>query len=254
MFRHSAYISCLIVASTFIFESSIHAQPQGIPLVTLAQTTTSFAGSWSSDWGPVTLDDNLKGSWDQGVNIGKFTSGSYDPVNNQIVFQYYQPWNKMYGTTTMTVSDDGNTLSGGWAQQQLGQASGSGGSGEWTMHREYKVGKVILYAVGIHSILGIKNSEGSFTFGFGPVSWWIFSDGYFPLAPGRIDQNNEYYSNISNAVEISSYTLSDDRTKQMVQSLRQEAKRENTTHFIWYNLVFENCESYATERYYKWKH
>ncbi|MHC5763881.1 hypothetical protein, partial [Nostoc sp.] len=100
-----------------------------------SQSNDSIAGKWSSDWGPVEFNSNLTGQWNQGAGIGQIKDGTYDPKTRKLVFHYYQPWNDMNGTATLTLSEDGGQLSGGWTQQRGSNPPGSGGSGGWTMKR-----------------------------------------------------------------------------------------------------------------------
>lgn len=100
-----------------------------------SQSNDSIAGKWSSDWGPVEFNSNLTGQWNQGVGIGQIKDGTYDPKTRKLVFHYYQPWNDMDGTVTLTLSEDGGQLSGVWTQQRGSNPIGSGGSGGWTMKR-----------------------------------------------------------------------------------------------------------------------
>lgn len=100
-----------------------------------SQSNDSIAGKWSSDWGPVEFNSNLTGQWNQGVGIGQIKDGTYDPKTRKLVFHYYQPWNDMDGTVTLTLSEDGGQLSGVWTQQRGSSPIGSGGSGGWTMQR-----------------------------------------------------------------------------------------------------------------------
>jgi hypothetical protein len=99
------------------------------------QVAVSLAGTWQSDWGPVVFNSNLTGYWKQGGGTGQIQSGTYDPQSRRLVFRYYQPWNDMNGTATLTLSQDGNQLSGTWTQQRGANSPGSGGSGTWTMRR-----------------------------------------------------------------------------------------------------------------------
>ena len=100
-----------------------------------SQSNVSLVGTWQSDWGPVVFNSNLTGYWNQGGGTGQIQSGTYDPQSRRLVFRYYQPWNDMNGTTTLTLSQDGNQLSGTWTQQRGSNPVGSGGSGTWTMRR-----------------------------------------------------------------------------------------------------------------------
>lgn len=96
----------------------------------------SLAGTWQSDWGPVTFNSNLTGSWNQGEGkIGQIQRGTYDPQTRRLVFHYYQSWNDMNGTATLTLSQDRNQLSGTWSQQRGANSPGSGGAGTWIMRR-----------------------------------------------------------------------------------------------------------------------
>ncbi|MEH2465477.1 hypothetical protein [Nostoc sp.] len=100
------------------------------------QSNVSLAGKWQSDWGSVQFNSNLTGHWNQGSGIGQIKDGTYDPKTRKLVFHYYQPWNDMNGTATLTLSEDGNRLLGTWTQQRASNPPGSGGSGGWTMTRD----------------------------------------------------------------------------------------------------------------------
>jgi hypothetical protein len=93
----------------------------------------SVAGTWLSNWGPVTLVVKPAGN---GVQIsgflqqdpgnkGTIENGSFDPKTRQLVFSYRQPWNNEKGTTTVTLSEDGKTMAGNWKQSKA--------SGPYTM-------------------------------------------------------------------------------------------------------------------------
>ncbi|MHC5598349.1 MAG: hypothetical protein ACYTXC_20825 [Nostoc sp.] len=101
-----------------------------------SQSDASLAGMWQSNWGQVVFNSDLTGHWNQGVGIGQIKDGVYDPKTHKLVFHYYQPWNDMNGTATLTLSDNGNRLSGTWTQQRGSNPPGSGGSGGWTMTRD----------------------------------------------------------------------------------------------------------------------
>jgi hypothetical protein len=106
-------------------------------IVAASPSTVSLVGKWKSNWGLVEFNSNLTGRWNQGSGkIGQITSGSYDPKTRKLVFQYYQSWNDMNGTATLTLSEDGNRFSGTWTQQRGSNRPGSGGSGGWTMVRD----------------------------------------------------------------------------------------------------------------------
>jgi hypothetical protein len=100
------------------------------------QSNVSLAGKWQSDWGSVEFNSDLTGHWNQGSGIGQIKDGTYDPKTRKLVFHYYQPWNDMNGTATLTLSEDGNRLLGTWTQQRASNPPGSGGSGGWTMTRD----------------------------------------------------------------------------------------------------------------------
>ena len=97
-----------------------------------------LAVDWASDWGPVTFTANaggdanavsFSGYWQQGEKMrGQILEGTFDPRTRKLAFKYYQDWNDQHGHVEMTLSEDGQTLSGTWTQE-----SGSGG---WTMTRK----------------------------------------------------------------------------------------------------------------------
>ena len=91
---------------------------------------------WQSDWGLVVFNSDLTGYWNQGSGVGQIKDGTYNPKTRKLIFHYYQPWNDMNGTATLTLSKDGNHLSGNWTQQRGSNLPGSGGSGGWTMTRD----------------------------------------------------------------------------------------------------------------------
>jgi hypothetical protein len=104
----------------------------------LASAQPAVASEWSSDWGPVTFEltpgtdaDTLhvSGYWQQGTNMrGQIKEGTLDLRTHKMVFTYYQDWNNQHGHVELKLSEDGQTLSGTWAQE-------SGGGG-WTMTRK----------------------------------------------------------------------------------------------------------------------
>ncbi|MBI3180526.1 MAG: DUF2974 domain-containing protein [Myxococcales bacterium] len=95
------------------------------------------AGTWQSSWGPVTLSHPalqgnrpapISGSFQQpNDGTGTITGGSWNPATGRLEFEYYQPWNKMPGKATLTLSKDGKQLTGGYKQPNA--------SGSWTMTR-----------------------------------------------------------------------------------------------------------------------
>jgi len=114
--------------------SSLNPTPSSRP--TNVQSNVSLAGKWQSDWGPVVFNADLTGYWNQGSGVGQIKDGTYNPETHKLIFHYYQSWNDMNGTATLTLSKDGNRLSGSWTQQRGSNPPGSGGSGGWTMTRD----------------------------------------------------------------------------------------------------------------------
>ena len=103
-----------------------------------SQLNVSIVGKWQSNWGPVFFKADLTGSWYQGSasKVGQIKDWTYDPKTRSLVFHYYQPWNQMSGTGTLTLLEDSKRLAGSWTQQSEFGAPGSGGSGGWTMTRD----------------------------------------------------------------------------------------------------------------------
>jgi hypothetical protein len=97
----------------------------------------SIAGTWNSDFGPVTFAYGtvtagqpipITGFWIQAADKrGVIQSGSFDPVSGRVQFSYFQNWNNVTGSAQLQLSADGKTLSGTWMQP--------GSSGTWTMTR-----------------------------------------------------------------------------------------------------------------------
>ncbi len=85
----------------------------------------SVAGTWLSNWGPVTFvvkpagnGVQISGSFQQNVGQkGTIENGSFDPKTRQLAFSYLESWNNpnnKKGTATLTLSEDGKTMDGRW--------------------------------------------------------------------------------------------------------------------------------------------
>jgi uncharacterized protein (TIGR03067 family) len=106
--------------------------------VTAAPVPSTIAGTWESDWGPVTLEHgpiegqtvvSLGGSYLQEPDkMGVITRGTYYPVKRTIQFTYAEPWWDGTGSAELKLSPDGNKLEGIWTNS-------AGQSGFWTMFR-----------------------------------------------------------------------------------------------------------------------
>jgi hypothetical protein len=109
-----------------------------IPDDSKSQAGVAIVGKWQSDWGPVFFKPDLTGYWYQGsaAKVGQIKGWTYDSKTRKLIFRYYQSRNQMNGTATLTLSEDGKRLAGGWTQQSEFGAPGSGGSGGWTMTRD----------------------------------------------------------------------------------------------------------------------
>jgi hypothetical protein len=140
-------ISQAAKATTFsldpLLTPSTSAYAQAMPKNKINRNV-SIAGNWQSDWGPVVFNEDLTGSWNQrksaigqlvGGGVGQILEGNYNPKTRRLIFVYYQPWNQMNGTVTMTLSADGNRLTGTWTQHRGSNLPGLFDSGTWTMIR-----------------------------------------------------------------------------------------------------------------------
>ena len=89
----------------------------------------SVAGTWLSNWGPVTLvvkpsgnGVQISGFYQENVGQkGTIENGSFDPKTRQLVYSYLQSWsnkNNEKGTATLTLSQDGKTMAGRWQQSK----------------------------------------------------------------------------------------------------------------------------------------
>jgi hypothetical protein len=109
-----------------------------IPDDSKSQASVAIVGKWQSDWGSVFFKPDLTGYWYQGsaTKVGQIKKWTYDPKTRKLVFHYYQSWNQMNGTATLTLLEDGKRLAGSWTQQSEFGAPGSGGSGSWTLTRD----------------------------------------------------------------------------------------------------------------------
>ncbi len=106
----------------------VHGAP---PVVAQSSTET-----WDSNWGTVTITYGGTGSWDQGGGkIGQITSSRWDPAAMSLTFTYHQSWNQMTGQALLTLSDDGMTLYGTWAQKPDGSSGGWTDGGGWIATR-----------------------------------------------------------------------------------------------------------------------
>jgi hypothetical protein len=59
--------------------------------------------------------------------VGVIDQGRYTADGRRLQFNYYQPWNDLEGSVQLTLSADGQVLSGIWQQP--------GASGTWTLMR-----------------------------------------------------------------------------------------------------------------------
>ncbi|MBX9878978.1 MAG: hypothetical protein K2Y22_11025 [Candidatus Obscuribacterales bacterium] len=98
--------------------------------------TPSIAGTWSSTYGPMTLEvsnqpnglQQVKGHWQQAADKqGVIEEGVYDPKAGTVNFSYYEHWINVHGTASLNLSADGRTLEGTWTQ--------AGSTGRWTLTR-----------------------------------------------------------------------------------------------------------------------
>jgi len=96
----------------------------------------NLSGTWQTNYGPLTFLQSglsLSGSWDQGhEKPGIIKSGSLNPATRTVTFTYFQPWDQASGTATLTLSPDGNQLTGDWSETY---PTGGSRSGTWAMSR-----------------------------------------------------------------------------------------------------------------------
>ena len=78
-----------------------------------------LSGQWKGDWGPVTLRQDglsITGSYEEGTAAvpkpGIITSGTFNLATRILVITFYQDWDKMKGSATFTLSQDGTRLNG----------------------------------------------------------------------------------------------------------------------------------------------
>ena len=97
-----------------------------------------LSGQWKGDYGPVTLRQDglsITGSYEEGTAArpkpGTITSGTFNLATRILVITTYQDWNKMKGSATFTLSQDGTRLNGTTTE------SGPDGSfsGRWDLWR-----------------------------------------------------------------------------------------------------------------------
>lgn len=103
-------------------------------------TPMSFAGTWETTWGPLTIElvpskDRskiaFKGSWEQGPGkTGAIKRGTFDPKTGRVEFSFFEPWNESTGTTHMQLAKDGRSFIGTWS------FTGSTSTGTWNMRRD----------------------------------------------------------------------------------------------------------------------
>jgi choice-of-anchor C domain-containing protein len=91
-----------------------------------------IAGNWDSNWGPVTItqspgDGSISGSWQQRAGLGTIKRGTFDPNTKQVKLFFYQPWNGENGSASLSMSEDGRTMTGTWQH--------GFGNGNWIMTR-----------------------------------------------------------------------------------------------------------------------
>ena len=120
------------------------------PAPSSINTGRTVAGTWQSDFGPVTLQQDsadgqqfaaVSGFWIQGAGVGAcplaastrgcrgvITKGTFNPVTGVLEFSYDEDWVAKTGSARLTLSPDGRMLAGTWTQP--------GSSGTWTMLRQ----------------------------------------------------------------------------------------------------------------------
>lgn len=103
-----------------------------------APVDIDLSGQWKGDYGPVTLQQDglsITGSYEEGTAArpkpGTITSGTFNLATRILVITTYQDWNKMKGSATFTLSQDGTRLNGTTTE------SGPDGSfsGRWDLWR-----------------------------------------------------------------------------------------------------------------------
>jgi uncharacterized protein (TIGR03067 family) len=108
---------------------------------------TGIAGTWESDWGPVTLEHGPIEGWTAVTLGGSYlpepdrkgviTRGKYNPVLRVVQFAYAEPWWDGTGSAELKLSADGNKLEGIWSDS-------SGDSGIWTLVRRPETKRKVL--------------------------------------------------------------------------------------------------------------
>jgi hypothetical protein len=100
----------------------------------LTRPSIDVAGTWQSEFGPVTLVQRgaaVTGQWQQAQGVGEISSGVLDFHARSLALNYSQTWNRAQGRAVFVLSPDGRTLTGTWTQH------GSDGvrNGHWVMKR-----------------------------------------------------------------------------------------------------------------------
>ncbi|MFG0334741.1 MAG: HEAT repeat domain-containing protein [Maioricimonas sp. JB049] len=130
--------ACLQAIAAIVKRTSFDAAT-GRPIMPAVVSTQSIVGTWSSNWGPVTIRaadtaaadgrEHVVGSWIQGAGMnGIITRGAYDPSTRVFEYAFSEPWHSQTGTARLTRSVDGRSMSGTWTFD-------GGGGGSWTMER-----------------------------------------------------------------------------------------------------------------------
>jgi hypothetical protein len=104
-----------------------------------APKARGVAGTWQSDWGPVTIEHGplggdksvtVTGSWIEGEGKrGVITGGNYDPRNGKLDVLIEEPWIRQRGAARFQLSEDGKALRGTWELND-------GEKGDWTLLRK----------------------------------------------------------------------------------------------------------------------
>jgi uncharacterized protein RhaS with RHS repeats len=91
---------------------------------------------------------------------------------------------------------------------------------------------------GFHEAIAVDTGQGQTTFGLGPAWDWA------PVSPGRIDEGEQPYSNISGGELVSSYPLTPSQGDAIAQWLRQVANNPPVYNVLGL-LPGMNCHQFA---------
>jgi hypothetical protein len=97
-----------------------------------------LSGEWGDDWGyTIKLTHSggsITGTFSKGSNVGRFTGGSLEAQTCKVTLSYTEPWKESEGKVDLTLSEDGQTMRGGYVSNVPGYSAPQRGG--WTFYRK----------------------------------------------------------------------------------------------------------------------